>query len=177
MEQWKDVKGYEGMYQVSNFGRVRSIGVLRRNFKGQVVFINRERILSPFDNGNGYLAVSFQHNHIRKNFYVHRLVAETFIDNPDSKPQVNHKDYNRKNNHVSNLEWMTAHENFGYSKCNIPKRQNYSTNTGERYITKRPNRNLYRVSAVICGKEKSFSTLEKAIEYRNKVLDEINLAI
>lgn len=94
-EMWKAVKGYEGLYDVSNFGRVRSL-------------INN-KILKP-DIGL-YKVVTLYKNKQRKRFYIHRLVAFSFIENKENKPMVNHIDGNKLNNNVSNLEWCTCQEN------------------------------------------------------------------
>ena len=103
-EIWKDVKGFEGLYQVSNMGNVKSLGRKVYNY------FQKERILQPAKI-NGYLRVAlFKDSHC-KNYLVHRLVAEHFITNPDNKPQINHKDGNKENNVWTNLEWTTASEN------------------------------------------------------------------
>jgi len=102
MELWKDIVGYEGYYQVSNYGRVKS---LRKN----KILNQRNRSL--------YLAVSICFNGVNKSYNVHRLVAIAFLPNINSLPQVNHKDENKKNNHVSNLEWCSAKYNNRYSKA------------------------------------------------------------
>jgi hypothetical protein len=106
MEIWKDIKGYEGLYQVSNLGRVKSLG----NSKSK-----KEKILKPFKRGRGYLTVKLFNNNKKKQIFIHRLVAETFIDNPDNLPQVNHKDENKQNNLLDNLEWCTNKDNARYS--------------------------------------------------------------
>lgn len=108
-ETWKDIKGYESAYQISNYGRVRSLDrtdALGRFKKGQ--------ILSIGDNGYGYKTVSLYKDSKQKTMYVHRLVAQAFIDNPDNLPQVNHKDENTNNNNVDNLEWCTNEYNSNY---------------------------------------------------------------
>lgn len=100
-EIWKDIKGYEGYYQISNLGKVKS---LKFNHS------NKNKLLNPFDN-EGYTRVKLYINKQGKRFLVHRLVAETFIPNPENKPFVNHIDGNKSNNCVANLEWVTASEN------------------------------------------------------------------
>lgn len=105
-EIWKDIEGYEGEYQISNLGRVKSLP--KKCFNGKGYFIKAGRILKPIQDKKGYLNVW-----LRKNiFKVHRLVAMTFIPNPDNLPQVNHKDGNKTNNKVINLEWVTDGENL-----------------------------------------------------------------
>ena len=99
-EEWKNVKGYENKYQVSNFGRVRN----------KVT----HRLLKHGLNKNGYHRVNLYNESGMKSKFVHRLVAQAFIPNPDNKPQVNHIDEDKTNNIVSNLEWMTAKENNNY---------------------------------------------------------------
>lgn len=96
---WKDIKDYEGLYQVSDDGRVRRI-YKNGNTKE---LKNREGI---------YYTVSLCKKGIKKSFNVHRLVAETFLGIPDDKCEVNHKDGNKLNNNLSNLEWVTQHENL-----------------------------------------------------------------
>src|SRR3990167_2906059 len=107
-ETWKDILGYEGLYQVSNLGRVKSLSKLKIN--GQFTHITKEKILININNKTGYLQVNLTRN-TQKVFSVHRLVAQAFIPNPENKPQTNHKDGNKKNNHIDNLEWATVSEN------------------------------------------------------------------
>ncbi len=102
-EIWKDVCGYEGHYQVSNLGNVRS---LRYNDSPR----KNAKIIKPFDNG-GYKRVTFRTNYAGKNFLVHRLVAAAFVPNPENKQDVNHIDGNKFNNRADNLEWVTKSEN------------------------------------------------------------------
>lgn len=99
-EVWKDIEGYEGLYQVSNLGNVRSYN------KGQ-----QWNVLKPCVNTWGYEFVHLFKNKKVKNAVIHRLVAQTFICNPENKKCVNHIDGNKKNNHVKNLEWTTHGEN------------------------------------------------------------------
>lgn len=102
-EIWKDIEGYEGLYKISNFGRVWSV---RRGIY---------RITNPI---LGYPCVVFSVDGIQKTFQVHRLVAEAFIPNPLDLPQVNHKDENPLNNCVDNLEWCTCEYNNNYGTRN-----------------------------------------------------------
>ena len=115
MELWLDIKGFEGHYQVSNLGRVRSLDrgmYVRQDRYSKPRWTNRKgRILKPGKDGKGYLMVRLCLFGIPKQIMVHRLVALHFIDNPDSKPVVNHIDANPFNNRAANLEWCTIKEN------------------------------------------------------------------
>lgn len=121
-EIWKDIQGYEGLYQISNLGRVKSL-----NYN----HTRKERILKPIKNLNGYLQVNLSKK--GKNIYsIHRLVAQAFIPNEDLfKTEINHKDENKINNNVNNLEWVDHKSNMNYgtrnersskSQINNPKR-------------------------------------------------------
>lgn len=110
MEEWRDIKGYEGKYQVSNLGRVKSL-----NYRGNT---NKEHILKPKKVRNGYNQVQLYKNGIGIFYSIHRLVAEIFIPNPNNYPQVNHKDENKINNKVENLEWCTQKYNNNYGSHN-----------------------------------------------------------
>ena len=118
-EIWKDIKGFEGLYQVSDIGRVKSLErtVTRKNGRKQTI---RERILKPWTAYNGYLQVNLfgRVSKKGKNFFVHRLVCEAFHENPENKPCVNHIDENKANNTASNLEWCTVKENINHGTHN-----------------------------------------------------------
>lgn len=103
-EIWKDIEEYEGIYQVSNLGRVKRV--------------TSGRILKEFKITKGYLLVSLYKNGSQSKKLIHRLVAQAFIPNPDDKPQVNHINEDKTNNLVSNLEWTTAKENVNYGTRN-----------------------------------------------------------
>lgn len=103
MEEWKDVKGYEGLYKISNLGRIK------RLYKN-----GKERIRTLHKRGK-YYCIDLWKNGKCECVNVHRLVASAFINNPDSLPCVNHKDENSLNNNVNNLEWCTQQYNTEYS--------------------------------------------------------------
>ena len=168
-EIWKDIKGYEGWYKISNLGRVKSLKKWCGN-KYSIKWIKEENILSPTDNGNGYLIIGLRKDTKKKNFYIHRLVAEHFIENNLNKEEVNHIDFNKRNNIVSNLEWCDRKENVEHSRINMFKQHNTKTGrTGEKYILYRNNR--YRV--VVNKYDRTFKTLEEAITFRDSVLSEV----
>lgn len=114
MEIWKDVEGYEGMYQVSNTGRIKS---LERYFESAIgTQYHPEQIKKPSEkrhkgDSQGYLVTQLYKDNKAKNCYVHRLVAEAFLENPDNKETVNHINGNKHDNRVENLEWCSRKEN------------------------------------------------------------------
>lgn len=105
-EIWKDVLGYEGLYEVSNLGRIK------KKFK------HKEIICKPSEDYRGYKQIVLTKDHKRKSFKVHRLVAQVFIPNPNNLPQINHKDENKLNNRIDNLEWCTQQFNNNYGTRN-----------------------------------------------------------
>ena len=114
MEIWKDISEYEGLYQVSSHGRIKSLSKRRRHGDGWT--ITKERILKPsILNTTKYSQVILYKGQKPSPFKVHRLVAIAFIPNPDNFPQVNHKDPNKQNNFVENLEWCTQSHNQKHS--------------------------------------------------------------
>lgn len=115
-EIWKDIEGYEGLYQVSNQGRVKSLArEIIRNRGGTIyTLIQKERILRYSDNTRGYLVVDLIKEGRQMKHYIHRLVAKTFLPNPNNMPEVNHKDEDKLNNCVDNLEWCSSSYNLKY---------------------------------------------------------------
>ena len=113
MEEWKSIPGYEGLYEVSSYGRVKSLEIsyIRKN---GIMYHKPEIILSPKTNGIGYFIVCLYKNKTHKYCLIHRLVALTFLPNPDNLPCVNHKDEDKSNNRVDNLEWCTEKYNSNY---------------------------------------------------------------
>ena len=102
-EIWKDIAGYEGYYQVSNLGRVKSVS--RKVSNGHGMVAKEERILQPNTLAKGYYQVTLYNGETRKCFQVHRLVASAFIPNVDGYPQVNHRNGDKQDNRADNLEW------------------------------------------------------------------------
>ena len=106
METWKEIAGYEGIYEVSDQGRVKSL------------WHGKEKILKPGKTTRGYLKVNLYKDGHRKPLLVHRLVSEAFIPNPQGLETVNHKDEDKTNNKVGNLEWMSQKDNNNYGTRN-----------------------------------------------------------
>ena len=114
-EEWRDIEGYEGLYQVSNLGRVRSLD--RHIRKGNRPYCIKGRILKNLKGAYCYVNL---HNEdgIAKKYKVHRLVADVFVSNPCNLPQVNHKNENKMDNRAINLEWVTAQQNCNHGTRN-----------------------------------------------------------
>jgi hypothetical protein len=117
LEVWKDIKDYEGIYQVSNFGNVKSLDreVAPNN---RVPYWRKGKICKQSKSNLGYMTVGFTVNTIKVNKYVHRLVAEAFIANMNDYPQVNHIDCDKTNNRMYNLEWCTNSQNHIHAAKN-----------------------------------------------------------
>jgi hypothetical protein len=146
VEVFKDIVGYEGLYQVSNLGRVKSLERTKVGKCGSVAIV-KERILKPADNGHGYLFVILCKDSVLKTHKVHRLVCEAFIPNPNNLPQVGHLDESRDNNCVDNLYWTTAKDN-----CNMPLHKERISNSNSK--------------AIYCPElDKTFNSLLEAAEY------------
>ena len=111
MEIWKDVLGYKGLYQVSNYGNIKSLSFGPKN----ICLSNTEQLLKTSKSSTGYVHVQLYKDGKSKTVNVHRLVANAFVKNPFNKPEVNHIDANRSNNHADNLEWVTHSENLKHA--------------------------------------------------------------
>lgn len=116
-EVWLPVKDYEGLYEVSNLGNIKSLERYQNN-RGKQQLV-KERILKQSTNNCGYKCVELCKNGKRKSITVHRLVATAFVPNPENKPHVNHLDENKENNISCNLQWITAKDNNNYGSRNI----------------------------------------------------------
>lgn len=169
MEVWKDIKGYEGLYQVSNLGRIKSI---RRNI---IMKVRKDKY--------GYYQLGLTKNKEQKTFKAHRLVAETFIPNHNNLPEINHKDEDKTNNRVENLEWCTNKYNMNYGtrreraidKC---KKKVQCVTTGEEFNSIKEAAEKYNIrgtyiTANCKGRQKSAGkhpvTKEKLVWEYNKI--------
>lgn len=133
-EIWKDIEGYEGIYQVSSFGNIRSldrIDSVNRRIKGKIMKQNTMY--------TGYKTVRLTKNSITKGYFVHRLVAIAFIPNPYNLPEVGHKDESRNNNEVDNLEWVTKSKN-----ANMPLRRKRISQKAKGRILSEEHKNKIR---------------------------------
>lgn len=115
-EMWKDILGYEGLYQISSIGRVKSLPRINKNR-----VIQQEIYKKPSRLPKGYLRIGLCKNGKTTYYAIHRLVAEAFIPNPENKPCVNHKDCNTSNNNKENLEWVTYEENNNFKNHNLKR--------------------------------------------------------
>ena len=159
-EEWRPVVGYEGLYEVSNTGQVRSVGRYYVNSLGKRFFL-KGKILSLSDNGRGYLTAHLTRDKKSSSKYIHRLVAEAFILNVDGLPAVNHKDEDKTNNSVENLEW-----------CNNDYNDNYGTRN-KRVTKTKIEKGLYDpelcyLSKMEYNRKYREKNKEKMIEYRKE---------
>lgn len=131
-EVWRDVLGYEGYYQVSNLGRVKGIDRFIESVRYNNKFIEGN-LLKSFLNRSGYLYCFLSRCNKVKSILTHRLVAICFLENTDNKKEVNHKDLNKINNNVTNLEWCTASENQFHAIKNgaVIRKKSYNHNNSK----------------------------------------------
>lgn len=174
-EIWSPVPGYEGAYEISNMGRLRSLTrtrIVNNCHGGTSPRTDKGCIFALGNNGNGYAYVSLSENGKKTNYYIHRLVAEAFLEKPEGENfVVDHLDHNRRNNMADNLEWVTQKENVNRSRHLMHhQRERYrASSTGEKYITR--YKNGYRVNIKWAKKCKEFKSLYDAIRFRDEVIN------
>lgn len=173
-EIWKDVEGYEGLYQASNLGRIKALRK-ERPF-AHTIRVYPEVIMKPSTTKRGYYLVQFMKNGKARHYTLHRIIAKTFIPNPDNKLTVNHINANKLDNSVSNLEWCTYSENqlhackLGLNKTmfksegNISNKKVINNSTGEIYDSiiasaKANNISPYRIYKMLSGETINTSNL------------------
>ena len=127
IEEWRPVVGYEGLYEVSNLGRVRSVDGYVKS-KGESYRLHKGKVLSPAKDTIGYLFVILHCNGKCKTIRIHRLVAQAFLLNPDNLTEVNHKDEDKTNNSVDNLEWCDHKYNMNFGTRNIRSKDTHIKN-------------------------------------------------
>ena len=133
-EKWKDIEGYEGLYQVSNLGRIKSLERechFKNRWGQDAVRHIDEMIMKQKVKFNGYLTICLSNGKTRKHILVHRLVAKAFIPNPENKPQIDHINGDKQLNIVTNLRWVTAEENIS-NPLWIEKANNVSKETRDK---------------------------------------------
>ena len=153
-EIWKDIEGYESLYQVSNFGRIKSLErtIQHKTCYGGLYHV-KGRILKPKIEKDGYFRISLTKNGIKKYYRLNRLVAQAFIPNPNNYPIVNHKDENKLNNNADNLEWCTQKYNVNYGNAINKKKEKLSIKV-----------NQYDLNGVFI---KTWNSINDAIRYYN----------
>lgn len=169
MEQWKVIEGYEDYYEISNHGNVRSLDRTVEYVNGRVCKY-KSRIKSTTLKKTGYVHIVLSKDNIDKSFSIHRLVAKTFILNPENKETVNHKDGIKTNNHVNNLEWNSMTENNQHA-IDIGLVNNKGENNGRSKLTQKEVDEIrakyipYKYTAVKLAKEYGVykSTIKKII--------------
>lgn len=162
-EIWKDIEGYEGLYQVSNLGRVKRMRFINKNTN-----IEKERIKSQKIRKDGYLEVALYKNGKGKYIQVHRLVAKSFIPNPKKLPQVNHRNGIKTDNRVENLEWVTPKENIVHAiSTGLRKQFKTSNHNGENNPNSKLSKN--EVLDIINNKSNGLNIKNVYEKYKTKI--------
>ena len=166
-EIYKDIKGYEGLYQISNLGNIKRLEHTKYNPLTKTNSVYKEHLIKKHINKKGYYQVTLCKNSKIKSINVHRLIAEAFIPNPDNLPCINHIDGNKNNNRVDNLEWCSlkynvqhAYKNNLMMNCKKVKQYDLNNNFLKKYnsineASKQTNTNQGGISMCILGKRKT----------------------
>jgi len=176
MEEWRDISGYEGLYQVSDFGRVKSLARTDYNKNGRILPI-KERIMATHSNGVGHIKLTLSNGNSRSKKYVHRLMAEAFVPNPNGYKLINHIDGNPSNNTLPNIEWVSMRENVTHGLKKSDSRKKSSVFPGVHLNTINTNKK-WKAMLFLNGKHNflgNFYTEEEAHEAYQKALIEFNV--
>ena len=168
-EIWKDVKGYEGFYQVSNLGRVKKLSYTIINSNGKCVHYKEHFVICNIAKMGYYMFDLRIYNKKRKRVYLHRIIAEAFIHNPNNLPCINHKDENKLNNNIDNLEWCTYQYNIIYGNSRKKSVETRHKNGTYENISKETRDNI---SKALLGKKKSPQHCKHISEGRKRMLAE-----
>lgn len=140
MEIWVSIKDYENLYQVSNYGNIRSLD--KKDSLGRFV---KGKNMKPIVRKDGYLDITLHKDGKGKHFLLHRLIAETFIDNPNDYKEINHKDENKANNNINNLEWCSRSYNINYGIGNKSRRKTLLNKRGKEIIQYNKNKEIIKI--------------------------------
>ena len=170
IEEWRPVVGYEGLYEVSNTGQVRSLDRYVKYSNGRI-HLHKGKVLSLLKGEYGYIQVSLYYNRKMYKKYVHRLAAQAFLLNPDNLPEINHKDEDKTNNSVDNLEWCDRSYNNTYGTRQDKVRD---TNIKNGYWTglsrKESTKKYYQENRDrICEQKKEYRRKKKKEQIQNNV--------
>ena len=174
-EVWKDIEGFEGMYQVSNMGRIKSLNRVQKSYNGKCLcdLTVKSRILKQTFTRKVYLHVCLAKNGICKTERVHRIVAKAFLPNPDNKPSVDHKNTITTDNRVENLRWATQKEQINNNNITYERVMKASSKNGKKYIYSAVESIKLRVRCITTGKE--FDSIADASRYYNATRNRISL--
>jgi hypothetical protein len=166
-EIWKDIEGYEGIYQVSNVGRVKSLERTTKSSRNGTEYFRtiKPKILKQSFNRCGYLKVPLGRGLIRKQMYIHRLVAIAFIDNPTKKPTVDHLNTIKTDNRVCNLRWATYSEQINENAISKEKFRRNTIKTSLENMKKANESNKKKVKCITTNI--TFNSLKEGAEYYN----------
>lgn len=166
--EWKDIIGFEGLYQANSKGQIKSLSKIIPHWKGGTRII-KEKILTGSLDKDGYRIVNLSYNHTKKLYKVHRIIAECFIDNPLNKKTVNHINAIKSDNSADNLEWNTHRENTAHRSSLKDKTSKYSNihfcKTANKWIAQIQNGNKKKMIGAFDSEEIAHNNL---IEYTNK---------
>jgi hypothetical protein len=169
LEIWRDINGYEGHYQVSNIGRVKSLARVVECRKN-VLVNKKEKMLLDWNCGKGYRKVKLSKDSIEKSIRVHRLVAETFLGNPEAKSEVNHINGIKYDNRVENLEWCTSSENTKHALNNKLK---ISQKGSEHGMSKLTEKDVLEIREI--GRSKGLKEVSKIYKVSESLISNVLL--